>query len=51
MRRSLLFVQVKVQTVPGFANGLFDGMPKVVAQEGVGGYGFMFIAVFCLSDH
>jgi hypothetical protein len=33
-------MQVKVQTVPGFANGLFDGMPKVIAQEGVGGYAF-----------
>jgi hypothetical protein len=30
-------VQVKVQTVPGYANGLMDGMPKVLAQEGVGG--------------
>jgi len=26
-----------VQTVPGFANGLTDGMPKVIAQEGMGG--------------
>lgn len=31
------FVQVKVQTVPGYAKGLSDGMPKVISQEGVGG--------------
>jgi len=30
-------VKVKVQTVPGFANGLRDGWPKFIAQEGVGG--------------
>lgn len=30
-------VKVRVQTIPGFANGLFDGMPKVISQEGVGG--------------
>lgn len=29
--------QVKVQTVPGFARGLADGLPKFVAQEGVAG--------------
>ena len=29
--------QVKVQTVPGFAKGLADGLPKFVAAEGVGG--------------
>jgi solute carrier family 25 phosphate transporter 3 len=29
--------KVKVQTVPGFAKGLTDGMPKIVQQEGVGG--------------
>jgi solute carrier family 25 phosphate transporter 3 len=29
--------KVKVQTVPGFAKGLTDGMPKIVSQEGVGG--------------
>ena len=29
--------QVKVQTVPGFANGLMDGMPKFIQQEGVAG--------------
>jgi solute carrier family 25 phosphate transporter 3 len=30
-------VKVKVQTVPGFARGLADGLPKFVATEGVGG--------------
>jgi hypothetical protein len=30
--------KVKVQTVPGFANGLSDGLPKIVQQEGFGGY-------------
>eukprot|EP00891_Asterochloris_glomerata_P001677 jgi/Astpho2/1677/Aster-04108 len=30
-------VKVKVQTSPGFANGLLDGMPKFVQQEGIGG--------------
>lgn len=30
-------VKVKVQTVPGFAKGLSDGLPKLVQQEGVGG--------------
>ncbi len=27
-----------MQTVPGFAKGLSDGLPKFVAQEGVAGY-------------
>jgi solute carrier family 25 phosphate transporter 3 len=30
-------VKVKVQTVPGFANGIGDGFSKYVANEGVGG--------------
>jgi solute carrier family 25 phosphate transporter 3 len=30
-------VKVNVQTRPGFANGLMDGMPKVIAEGGVGG--------------
>jgi solute carrier family 25 phosphate transporter 3 len=29
--------QVKVQTVPGFARGLADGFPKVIALEGTAG--------------
>lgn len=30
-------VKVKVQTVPGYAKGFTDGLPKFIAQEGVGG--------------
>lgn len=30
-------VKVKVQTVPGYARGIADGLPKFVQQEGVGG--------------
>ena len=30
-------MQVKVQTSPGFAKGLSDGMPKFIQQEGVAG--------------
>lgn len=30
-------VKVKVQTSPGFAKGLSDGMPKFIQQEGVAG--------------
>jgi solute carrier family 25 phosphate transporter 3 len=30
-------MQVKVQTVPGFANGMLDGFPKFIAAEGFGG--------------
>jgi hypothetical protein len=29
-------LQVAVQTRPGFAKGLTDGMPKLVRAEGVG---------------
>ena len=35
--QALCALQVKVQTVPGYAKGLMDGMPKVISQEGVGG--------------
>jgi hypothetical protein len=31
-------MQVKVQTVPGYAKGLMDGLPKVLGQEGAAGY-------------
>lgn len=34
----ILQLQVKVQTSPGFAKGLSDGMPKFIQQEGVAGY-------------
>ncbi len=30
-------VKVRVQTQPGFAKGLVDGFPKIIANEGVGG--------------
>jgi solute carrier family 25 phosphate transporter 3 len=30
-------VKVKVQTNPGFAKGLMDGMPKFIEQEGIAG--------------
>lgn len=30
-------VKVRVQTQPGFAKGLMDGMPKLLAKEGMGG--------------
>ncbi|CAG9467006.1 unnamed protein product [Pedinophyceae sp. YPF-701] len=30
-------VKVRIQTIPGYAKGLFDGLPKAIAQEGVGG--------------
>lgn len=30
-------VKVKVQTVPGFARGMADGLPKFVAEQGAGG--------------
>ena len=33
----MLELQVKVQTQPGFAQGLSDGMPKLISQEGIGG--------------
>lgn len=31
-------VKVRVQTQPGFARGLADGLPKFVKSEGVSGY-------------
>ena len=30
-------MQVKCQTSPGWAKGLTDGMPKFIAENGVGG--------------
>ena len=32
-------VKVRVQTQPGFAKGLSDGLPKFVKSEGALGYG------------
>lgn len=37
-----------MQTVPGFAKGLTDGMPKIVQQEGIGGY--VMVAIFHCID-
>lgn len=31
-------VKVRVQTQPGFARGLTDGLPKIVQSEGIKGY-------------
>ena len=40
-QRSLMFssqlLQVKVQTTPGYAKGLTDGLPKFVQQNGAAG--------------
>ena len=33
-------VKVRVQTQPGFARGLGDGLPKFLKSDGVSGYGF-----------
>ena len=33
----MCFLQVKVQTQPGYAKGLMDGMPKLISEEGIGG--------------
>uniref|UniRef100_A0A7S0V9K2 Mitochondrial phosphate carrier protein n=1 Tax=Polytomella parva TaxID=51329 RepID=A0A7S0V9K2_9CHLO len=30
-------VKVKVQTIPGFAKGISDGLPKIISTEGVSG--------------
>ncbi|RDX88137.1 Mitochondrial phosphate carrier protein 3, mitochondrial, partial [Mucuna pruriens] len=38
-------VKVRVQTQPGFARGLADGLPKLVRSEGVSGYACDFINV------
>lgn len=34
-------VKVRVQTKPDFARGLFDGLPKFIAQEGFAKYGLL----------
>lgn len=36
-------VKVRVQTQPHFAEGLFDGFPKLYATEGFSGYDFFHI--------
>ena len=43
-------VKVRVQTQPGFARGLFDGFPKLVASEGYLGYiSFLHLVFFYVS--
>jgi solute carrier family 25 phosphate transporter 3 len=46
-------VKVRVQTQPGFARGLSDGLPKFVKSEGVLGYGTMqnFLALLCVWNY
>jgi len=34
-------IKVRVQTQPGFARGLSDGLPKFIQSEGAAGYGFL----------
>lgn len=37
-RARLLFLQVKIQTTPGFANTLREAFPKMSAEEGMSGF-------------
>lgn len=39
-------VKVRVQTQPGFARGLADGLPKLVRAEGISGYAHCFHTLF-----
>lgn len=42
-------VKVRVQTQPGFARGLSDGLPTIVKSEGALGYVYIMILIFlCL---
>lgn len=36
-------IKVRVQTQPGFARGLSDGLPKLIRSEGVSGYVCMYV--------
>lgn len=36
-------VKVRVQTQPGFARGLSDGLPKLIRSDGVLGYEFIML--------
>lgn len=36
-------VKVRVQTQPGFAKGLSDGLPKIVKAQGFGGYIYVLL--------
>lgn len=42
-------VKVRVQTQPGFARGLADGLPKLVRTEGVSGYAYHVIIIVNLN--
>jgi solute carrier family 25 phosphate transporter 3 len=44
-------VKVRVQTKPGFANGLTDGFPKFIAAEGFGGYVGLPLCSFFLRSY
>jgi solute carrier family 25 phosphate transporter 3 len=36
-------IKVRVQTQPGFARGLSDGLPKLLRSEGVSGYAIFIL--------
>nr|PNR51347.1 hypothetical protein PHYPA_010533 [Physcomitrium patens] len=40
-------VKVRVQTNPGFAKGIMDGMPKLIASDGVGGLFKGLVPLWC----
>lgn len=42
-------IKVRVQTQPGFARGLSDGLPKLIRSEGVSGY-VIFLILYYLSS-
>lgn len=44
-------VKVRVQTQPGFARGLSDGLPKFVRSEGPMGYAIIFVCTFLNLYH
>jgi hypothetical protein len=39
---------IRVQTQPGFARGLSDGLPKFVKSEGALGYAYQYSSVFLI---
>ena len=40
-------VKVRIQTQPGWANTLREGVPKLYGQEGLSGYEIMIIICGC----
>lgn len=40
-------VKVRVQTQPGFAKGLADGLPKFIKADGVSGYAWFLLFCCC----